>query len=152
MSPAAVEEAPQKTTRSTTPSSTIPETMRAIVAYAPGDYRLETVPVPRAGPDEIIIKVEACGICAGDIKAFVGAESFWGGAGQPKYIKSPMIPGHEFLGHVVEMGQNVAKKGEVKLGDRLISEQIVPCWDCRFCKSGQYWMCEKHRPRQYGAA
>src|ERR1700751_5135712 len=117
MSPVAVEEAPQKTTRSATPPSTIPETMRAIVAYAPGDYRLETVPVPRAGPDEIIIKVEACGICAGDIKAFVGAESFWGGAGQPKYIKSPMIPGHEFLGHVVEMGVNVAKKGEVKLGD-----------------------------------
>jgi erythritol/L-threitol dehydrogenase len=55
-----------------------------------------------------------------------------------------MIPGHEFLGHVVEMGENVAKKGSVKLGDRLISEQIVPCWECRFCKSGQYWMCEKH--------
>ena len=78
MSPVAIEEAPEKTTKSTTPPSTIPETMRAIVAYAPGDYRLETVPVPRAGPDEIIIKVEACGICAGDIKAFVGTESFWG--------------------------------------------------------------------------
>ena len=118
--------------------------MRAVVAYAPGDYRLETVPVPRAGADEIIVKVEACGICAGDIKSYVGAESFWGGNGQPPYIKAPMIPGHEFLGHVVEMGENVAKKGSVKLGDRLISEQIVPCWECRFCKRGEYWMCEKH--------
>ena len=136
--------APEKASRPAEAQGKLPETMRAVVAYAPGDYRLETVPVPRAGADEIIIKVEACGICAGDIKAYVGAESFWGGAGQPPYIKAPMIPGHEFLGHVVEMGENVAKKGSVKLGDRLISEQIVPCWECRFCKSGQYWMCEKH--------
>jgi threonine dehydrogenase-like Zn-dependent dehydrogenase len=136
--------APEKASRPAVAQGKLPETMRAVVAHAPGDYRLETVPVPRAGADEIIIKVEACGICAGDIKAYVGAESFWGGAGQPPYIKAPMIPGHEFLGHVVEMGENVARKGSVKLGDRLISEQIVPCWECRFCKSGQYWMCEKH--------
>jgi erythritol/L-threitol dehydrogenase len=135
---------PQPSTRSTAGKDKLPETMRAVVAYAPGDYRLETVPVPRAGPDDIIVKVEACGICAGDIKSYVGAESFWGGNGQPAYIKAPMIPGHEFLGHVVEMGDNVARKGEVKIGDRLISEQIVPCWNCRFCKRGQYWMCEKH--------
>jgi threonine dehydrogenase-like Zn-dependent dehydrogenase len=122
----------------------LPETMRAVVAYAPGDYRLEQVPVPRAGADDIIVKVEACGICAGDIKSYVGAESFWGGNGQPPYIKAPMIPGHEFLGHVVEVGENVAKRGDVKIGDRLISEQIVPCWECRFCKRGEYWMCEKH--------
>ena len=118
--------APERVPGRATGQGKLPETMRAIVAYAPGDYRLETVPVPRAGADEIIIKVEGCGICAGDIKAYVGAESFWGGGGQPKYIKSPMIPGHEFLGHVVEMGENVAKKGAVKIGDRLISEQIVP--------------------------
>jgi erythritol/L-threitol dehydrogenase len=136
--------APEKATHATTAQGKLPETMRAVVAYAPGDYRLETVPVPRAGADEIIVKVEACGICAGDIKSYVGAESFWGGNGQPPYIKAPMIPGHEFLGHVVEMGENVAKKGSVKLGDRLISEQIVPCWECRFCKRGEYWMCEKH--------
>jgi threonine dehydrogenase-like Zn-dependent dehydrogenase len=135
---------PEKATRPAAAQGKLPETMRAVVAYAPGDYRLETVPVPRAGADEIIVKVEACGICAGDIKSYVGAESFWGGNGQPPYIKAPMIPGHEFLGHVVEMGENVAKKGSVKLGDRLISEQIVPCWECRFCKRGEYWMCEKH--------
>ncbi|MBV9390941.1 MAG: alcohol dehydrogenase catalytic domain-containing protein [Verrucomicrobia bacterium] len=122
----------------------LPKTMRAVVAYAPGDYRMETVPTPRAGADDIIIKVEACGICAGDIKSYVGAESFWGGGGQPPYIKAPMIPGHEFIGNVVELGSNVARAGKVKIGDRLISEQIVPCWECRFCKRGEYWMCEKH--------
>ena len=122
----------------------LPKTMRAVVAYAPGDYRLETVPVPCAGADDIIIKVEACGICAGDIKSYVGAESFWGGNGQPAYIKAPMIPGHEFVGHIIELGENVAAKSKFKIGDRVISEQIVPCWNCRFCKRGEYWMCEKH--------
>ncbi len=123
----------------------LPATMQAVVAYAPGDYRLETVDVPRAGPDDIIIEVEACGICAGDIKAYEGAASFWGDdKGQPRYVKAPMIPGHEFIGHAVEIGENVAAQGEYKLGDRLISEQIVPCDRCRFCKRGEYWMCEKH--------
>lgn len=123
----------------------LPATMQAVVAYAPGDYRLETVDVPRAGPDDIIIEVEGCGICAGDIKAFEGAPSFWGDdKGQPRYVKPPMIPGHEFIGRAVEIGANVAARGEFKLGDRLISEQIVPCDDCRYCKRGEYWMCERH--------
>ncbi len=144
----AVELAPRDTTTPTSNAGghqgSLPKTMRAVVAYAPGDYRLEIVPVPECGPDDIIVKVEACGICAGDIKANDGAASFWGGNGQPKYIKSPMIPGHEFLGHAVAIGDNVVKRGKFKIGDRIISEQIVPCWDCRFCLRGEYWMCEKH--------
>jgi threonine dehydrogenase-like Zn-dependent dehydrogenase len=129
----------------TTRSNQLPQTMQAVMAYAPRDYRFETVPVPRAGADDIIIEVEACGICAGDSKAYDGAPSFWGdGKDQPAYIKAPMIPGHEFIGIAVELGENIARRGEFKLGQRLISEQIVPCDDCRFCKSGQYWMCERH--------
>lgn len=125
--------------------NTLPEKMQAVVAYAPGDYRLETVDVPRAGPDDIIIEVEACGICAGDIKAFEGAPSFWGdGKGQARYVKPPMIPGHEFIGRAVEIGEAVQRAGIYKLGDRLISEQIVPCEHCRYCKRGEYWMCERH--------
>lgn len=120
----------------------IPEKMNAVVAYAPGDYRLEQVETPRAGDGEMILKVEACGICAGDVKAYHGAKSFWGGDGNPPYIKAPMIPGHEFVGHVVEIGPNV--KGGWKIGDRICPEQIVPCGECMFCKTGRYWMCEKH--------
>ena len=71
--------------------------MKALVAYAPGDYRLEERERPRAGEGEMILKVEACGICAGDVKAFGGAPSFWGDENQPAYIKAPMIPGHEFV-------------------------------------------------------
>ena len=82
----------------------LPKKMKAIVAYAPGDYRFEVVDTPRAGEGEMILKVEACGICAGDVKAFHGAKSFWGGDGNPPYIKAPMIPGHEFVGRVVEIG------------------------------------------------
>ena len=56
--------------------SNLPEKMKAIVAYAPGDYRFEMVDTPRAGEGEMILKVEACGICAGDTKAYAGAASF----------------------------------------------------------------------------
>ncbi|TFH84787.1 erythritol/L-threitol dehydrogenase [Billgrantia azerbaijanica] len=122
-------------------SPEVPATMQAVVAYAPGDYRLEEVSVPQAGDGEILVKIEACGICAGDLKAYEGAPSFWGDETQPAYIKAPMIPGHEFIGRVVKMGPGA--KG-FEIGDRVISEQIVPCWDCRFCNRGQYWMCEKH--------
>ena len=120
----------------------LPKKMKAIVAYAPGDYRFEEVDTPRAGEGEIILQVEACGICAGDTKAFAGAPSFWGGDGNPPYIKAPMVPGHEFVGVVVEIGRNV--KGDWKIGDRICPEQIVPCGVCMFCKTGRHWMCEKH--------
>ena len=82
----------------------IPTMMKAIVCYNPGDYRLEEVPVPVPGPDEVLTRVEACGICMGDVKTFHGAPSFWGDAEQPRYVKPPMIPGHEFIGRVVAAG------------------------------------------------
>lgn len=120
----------------------VPEKMKAVVAYAPGDYRYMEVDTPkRLNEEEIIIKVEACGICAGDVKAYAGAPSFWGDENQPAYIKAPVIPGHEFIGHIVDIGSNVEG---FEIGDRVISEQIVPCWNCRFCNRGQYWQCEKH--------
>ncbi|WP_110677250.1 alcohol dehydrogenase catalytic domain-containing protein [Salinicola sp. RZ23] len=122
-------------------SDAIPKTMKAVVAYAPGDYRYEEVPVPEIDDKEILVKVEGCGICAGDIKSYDGAPSFWGDETQPAYIKAPMIPGHEFIGRVVKVGAQVEG---YQPGDRVISEQIVPCWNCRFCNRGQYWMCEKH--------
>ncbi|OMF32132.1 erythritol/L-threitol dehydrogenase [Paenibacillus sp. FSL H8-0548] len=119
----------------------IPSTMNAIIAYTAGDYRYEVVPTPQPGPGEILIKVEGVGICASDVKAYSGAPMFWGDETQPAYVKAPVIPGHEFVGHVVAIGEGVTK---VSISERVISEQIVPCWDCRFCNRGQYWMCEKH--------
>ena len=122
--------------------SNYPKTMKALVAYGLGDYRLETAyPTPECGPDDIIIKTEGCGICAGDLKCQHGAPKFWGDEHQPSWVKPPFIPGHEFLGTIVEMGENV---NGYQLGDRITADQIVPCGECKFCKDGHYWMCQPH--------
>ncbi len=120
----------------------IPKTMKALVAYSKDEYKLEIdYPTPECGPDDIIIKTEACGICAGDLKCSHGAAMFWGDETQPSWVKPPFIPGHEFFGHIVEVGENVT---EFKIGDRITADQIVPCGECRFCKTGRYWMCQPH--------
>lgn len=119
-----------------------PKTMKALVAYSPTDYRFEPAwPSPECGDDDIIIKVEGCGICAGDLKCQHGAAMFWGDAIQPRWVDPPFIPGHEFLGHIVEIGKNV--RG-FEPGDRVTADQIVPCGECRFCREGRYWMCNPH--------
>jgi L-iditol 2-dehydrogenase len=122
----------------------VPKKMRAVVAYQPGDYRLEEVDVPEIGEGEVLLKVGGCGICAGDVKGYHGAPSFWGGEGQPAWIKAPFIPGHEFYGQVVALGEGAGEKYGLKLGDWAVSEQIVPCGKCMFCLEGKYWMCEVH--------
>ncbi|MBV8617283.1 MAG: alcohol dehydrogenase catalytic domain-containing protein, partial [Curvibacter sp.] len=119
-------------------------TMRAVVCHGPRDYRLETVPRPQIGPRELLIRIGACGICASDCKCFSGARMFWGGEGQPAYVQPPVVPGHEFFGTVEEMGPGAAEHFGVAQGQRVIAEQILPCQRCRFCQSGQYWMCEVH--------
>ena len=120
----------------------IPKTMKALVAYGKHDYKLETnYPVPECGPDDILIKTEGCGICAGDLKCMHGAERFWGNETEPSWVKPPFIPGHEFLGRIVAVGENVK---EYKLGERITADQIVPCGECRYCRRGQYWLCAPH--------
>ena len=57
-----------------------------------------------------------------------------------RYIDAPVTGGHEFVGQVVEIGEGVTG---YEIGDRVISEQIVPCDDCRFCAEGTYWMCTR---------
>ena len=120
----------------------LPKTMKALVSYGKGDYRFEAeYPVPECGPDDIILKTEGCGICAGDLKCMHGADRFWGDDRHPSWVKPPFIPGHEFLGRVAQVGENVTC---FKPGDRLTADQIVPCGKCRFCRSGRYWMCQPH--------
>lgn len=118
-----------------------PETMRALVAHGPKDYRVEQVPVPVPGPHDLLIRVEACGICAGDLKARQQTSRFWGGDGMPGYCEPPFIPGHEVVGRVVFAG---SLAGGFREGDRVVSEQIVPCGICRYCRDGRYWLCDPH--------
>jgi len=114
------------------------KTMNALRAHAPYDYRYERVPVPTVGPGEMLLRVKGCGICAGDLKAYHGGIRIWGTTPENRYIEAPVIGGHEFCGEVAEIGPGVTG---FDLGDLVVSEQIVPCNDCKFCKQGQYWMC-----------
>ena len=120
----------------------IPATMKALVAYGNGDYRFESAyPTPPGGPADNLIKTPGSGIRAGALTGMPGPGRFWGGQGAPSWVRPPFIPGHEFLGRVVEVGENVT---EYRVGERLTADQIVPCGKCRFCKSGRYWMCQPH--------
>ncbi len=120
----------------------LPEKMTAVVNYGATDFRLEEVPCPTAGKEELVVKVEATGICGSDVHCHGGADMYWGG--EDPWVKTPVIPGHEFIARVVAAGEGAEEHFGVKVGDRVIAEQIIPCNKCRFCKTGKYWMCEKH--------
>ena len=121
----------------------LPKSMQAIVCYGPEDYRLQEWDVPQPGPEEVVVRVKSVGICASDLKCYQGAPLFWGDDYRQGYCQPPVIPGHEFVGEVVALGAGAGEKYGLAIGDMAVSEQIVPCWDCRFCKRGQYWMCQK---------
>ncbi len=122
-------------------SEPLPKSMQAVVCHGPEDYRLEERPVPQPGPGEVVVRVKSAAICASDLKCYLGAALFWGDADREGYCQPPVIPGHEFVGQVVALGEGAGQKYGLQLGDIAISEQIVPCWECRFCRRGQYWMC-----------
>ena len=118
--------------------------MQAVVCHGPRDYRLEEVPRPVPGRGEVLVRVEAVGICASDLKCYQGATKFWGDEGRPAYVETPVIPGHEFTGVVAELDEEAAARWGIAAGDRVVSEQIVPCRQCRYCLSGDYHMCLPH--------
>ncbi|MCJ7700144.1 MAG: alcohol dehydrogenase catalytic domain-containing protein [Anaerolineales bacterium] len=121
----------------------LPKTMRSVVCYGPEDYRLEEIAIPTVTAGEVLVRILGAGICAGDAKCFSGAPLFWGDKVRQAYCQPPITPGHEFVGEVVALGAGAAEKYNLEIGNLAISEQIVPCWECRFCQRGQYWMCDK---------
>ena len=72
--------------------------MKAVVYHAPGDIRIESIPVPECGNDELRVKVDACAVCGTDLKAYL--------AGNPR-IKAPKVMGHEFTGLIETVGPEV---------------------------------------------
>ena len=118
--------------------------MKAVVCHGPMDYKLEDITIPKAGPGEALVKVEAVGICASDLKCYHGAAKFWGDSSRSAWAETEVVPGHEFVGEIVELDDAAAKRWGVKKGDRVVAEQIVPCGECRYCLRGNYWMCAPH--------
>ena len=122
--------------------------MQAVVCHGPEDYRLEEKNVPEPGPGEVVIAVHSVGICASDIACYVGTPGYWPVGDYEGYVQPPVIAGHEFVGRVAALGEGAGGKYSLELGDTAVSEQITPCWECRYCKRGEYWMCQT--PEIYG--
>jgi erythritol/L-threitol dehydrogenase len=118
--------------------------MQGVVCYAPGDYRIESRPDPSPGAGEAVLAVESVGICASDVKCFQGAPVFWGDETRAAYCEAPVVPGHEFVGRIVEISPDAGRRWRVGVGDRVVVEQIVPCGECRYCGRGAYWMCVRN--------
>lgn len=107
----------------------IPDTMTAAVFYEPDDLRIEQVPTPQIGDSEVLIKVRACGICGTDMNMFIG---------DFKVRRLPLIPGHEFSGEIVAMGDKVV---ELNVGDRVTADINLTCGTCFWCRRGEDLLC-----------
>jgi len=103
--------------------------MKAVVYYAPKDIRVEKVPVPACGDDEIRVKVDACAVCGTDLKTYLH--------GNPR-IKPPKVMGHEFTGIVETVGEQVT---DFSTGQRIVMATSVSCGRCYYCQKGFNNLC-----------
>ena len=88
-----------------------------------------------SNPDEVLIKIEACGVCHSQLH---GIEGDWKEIGIPP--KLPTVPGHEVVGKIVEIGNAVTK---FKIGDRAgITPLLKSCMNCTYCNEGKEYLCE----------
>jgi L-iditol 2-dehydrogenase len=98
--------------------------------YAPGDLRVEDLPVPEAGPGDLVIRVRTCSTCGTDAKIFRFGHH---------HISLPRVLGHEVAGEVAEVGSGVSDWSEE---DRVQIIAAVPCGVCHYCRKGQHTVCE----------
>ena len=104
--------------------------MRVAVWYSNRDVRVEERPTPRIGPGELLVRVEACGICGSDVMEWYRLD------------RAPLVLGHEIGGQVVAVGVGVARYRE---GDRVTAAHHVPCNTCHYCLSGHHTVCDTLR-------
>lgn len=122
--------------------------MKAIRLNKPNDFEYVDIPVPSPGPYEVLAKVETVAICGTDPHIIAGDfPGFW-----PKSF--PLIPGHEWSGIIVELGEHAGSLGW-NPGDRVCGISHVGCGYCSMCLSGRYTLClnygkEETGHRQYG--
>ncbi|GAA3713099.1 zinc-dependent alcohol dehydrogenase family protein [Microlunatus aurantiacus] len=105
--------------------------MRAIVFAGPGSWSLEEVPDPAPGPREVLVRVEAVGLCGTDVHVLDGEFA---------PTRYPIIPGHETSGVVEAVGDQV---GDIAPGDRVSVDPTLTCGECRFCAVGRSNLCEE---------
>jgi 2-desacetyl-2-hydroxyethyl bacteriochlorophyllide A dehydrogenase len=105
--------------------------MRAIVLDRPGSFRVAQVPDPAPGPGQIVVKVEACGVCGTDIHIFDG---------EFPPTPYPITPGHEFAGIVAAVSPDVTLS--LSVGDRVAVDPSLFCGYCRRCRAGRDNLCE----------
>ena len=108
--------------------------MRAAVYYTNRDVRIEERPVPRIGPGEILLRVEASGICGSDVLEWYRAP------------KAPLVLGHEVAGLVEEAGPGVTR---FRPGQRIATTHHVPCNACRLCVTGRHSLCDTLRSTHF---
>lgn len=109
--------------------------MKAIVKKeAAKGVWMEEVPMPKAGEGDLLIKIAKTSICGTDIHLYEWDE--WAA----KTLPIPSIIGHEFVGHIVEMGRNVTG---FNVGDRVSGEGHLTCGHCRMCRTGRRVLCPK---------
>ena len=120
----------------------MPEKMRAMVLSKLGPVEsnpLKLTEIDRheiANPKEILVKIEACGVCHSQLHSIEGD---WKDIGIPPTL--PTVPGHEVVGKIVEIGSNVTK---FKVGERVgITPLLGSCLDCQYCNDGKEYLCEK---------
>lgn len=108
--------------------------MMAVVVHSGDEFAYEAVDRPVAGSGELVLEIEAAGICAADRKIY--------SQDHPWQLPDPYFPGHEYVGRVVELGEGAAERTGLTLGDKAIAEITVPCRECWFCHRGLYTHCD----------
>jgi len=112
-------------------SSSIPTTMQAAVYRGVNDVRVETVPVPKIGPGEMLVQVHSCGVCGTDLKKIsTGSHS------------APRIFGHETSGMVADVGKGVRA---YRPGDRVVVFHHIPCRECFYCRNKTFAQCATYK-------
>ena len=109
--------------------------MAAVIFYGPQDYRLDERPTPEPGPGEVVAVRPIGGHLRQRPEMLPGRAALLGDGGRAGYCQAPVIPGHEFVGRWWRWAKAPAKVRPA-VGDSAVSEQIVPCWHCRFCQRG----------------
>lgn len=120
-----------KRSRGDSEVGTVPSHMSALVYRGTGTLAVETIPVPRIGSHEVLVRVEACGVCPTDIKKI-----------RRDLLPPPRIYGHETAGVIVRVGGSV--RG-FHPGDRVALHHHVPCLDCHFCRRRAFAQCSGYR-------